>query len=39
MRDVMKEIQRSGNNNEALVQALVLQALAEDLSIEERTER
>ncbi len=33
MRDVMKDIQRSGNNNEALVQALVLQALAEDLHV------
>ncbi len=38
-RDVMKEIQRSGNNKEALVQALVLQALAEDLSIEEKEPR
>ncbi len=38
-RDVMKEIQRSGNNKEALVQALVLQALAEDLSIEEKQPR
>ena len=34
MMDVAKVIQRSGNNNEALAQALIMQALAEDLSNE-----